>query len=113
MWLNAIEPSLVGKSPVFQTWNPVVDIDPKKVISKVTLTRAVVDTNTLNLNRELQQRHKDKNRKVFYCGSWSCDGLPILESAVTSAMHIGEIFNAPLPFVGLKPKVEVAPELGY
>ena len=113
VWLNSIEPSLVGKSPVFQTWNPVVDIDPKKVISKVTLTRAVVDTNTLNLNRELQQRHKDKNRKVFYCGSWSCDGLPILESAVTSAMHIGEIFNAPLPFVGLKPKVEVAPELGY
>ena len=113
VWLNSIEPSLVGKSPVFQTWNPVVDIDPKKVISKVTLTRAVVDTNTLNLNRELQQRHKDKDRKVFYCGSWSCDGLPILESAVTSAMHIGEIFNAPLPFVGLKPKVEVAPELGY
>lgn len=53
------------------------------------------------------------NRKVFFCGSWSCDGLPILESAVTSAMHIAEIFNAPLPFVGLTPKVEVAPQLGY
>jgi hypothetical protein len=50
---------------------------------------------------------------VFYCGSWSCDGLPILESAVTSAMHIAEILGAPLPFVGLKPKVKVAPELGY
>lgn len=113
VWLNSIEPSLVGKSPVFQTWNPVVDIDPKKIISTVTLSRAVVDSSTLSLNRELQQRHKDKNRKVFYCGSWSCDGLPILESAVTSAMHIAEIFNAPLPFVGLKPTVEVAPELGY
>lgn len=113
VWLNSIEPSLVGKEPVFQTWNPVVEIDPKKVVSKVKLTRAVVDTNTLNLNRELQKRHQDAHRKVFYCGSWSCDGLPILESAVTSAMHIGEIFQAPLPFVGLKPKVEVAPQLGY
>ncbi len=37
--------------------------------------------------------------------------LPILESAVTSAMHIAEILGTPLPFVGLKPKVEVAPEL--
>ena len=113
VWLNSIEPSLVGKSSVFQTWRPVTPIDPKKVISTVTLTRAVVDSDTVALNKELQQRHKEQNRKVFYCGSWSCDGLPILESAVTSAMHIAEIFGAPLPFVGLKPKVEVAPQLGY
>ncbi|MEG2300333.1 MAG: FAD-dependent oxidoreductase [Acinetobacter sp.] len=113
VWLNSIEPSLVGKSPVFQTWRPVTEIDPKKVISTVTLTRAVVDSQTVALNKELQQRHKSANRKVFFCGSWSCDGLPILESAVTSAMHIAEIFGAPLPFVGLKPKVEVAPQLGY
>ena len=113
VWLNSVEPSLVGKNAVFQTWQPVTEIDPKKVISTVTLTRAVVDSQTVALNKELQQRHKSVNRKVFFCGSWSCDGLPILESAVTSAMHIAEIFGAPLPFVGLKPKVEVAPQLGY
>ena len=113
VWLNSVEPSLVGKNAVFQTWQPVTEIDPKKVISTVTLTRAVVDSQTVALNQELQQRHKSANRKVFFCGSWSCDGLPILESAVTSAMHIAEIFGAPLPFVGLKPKVEVAPQLGY
>ena len=113
VWLNSIEPSLVGKTPVFQTWRPVTDIDPKKVISTVTLTRAVVDSKTVALNKQLQQRHMSAARKVFFCGSWSCDGLPILESAVTSAMHIAEIFGAPLPFVGLKPKVEVAPQLGY
>ena len=113
VWLNSVEPSLVGKNAVFQTWQPVTEIDPKKVISTVTLSRAVVDSQTVALNKELQQRHKSANRKVFFCGSWSCDGLPILESAVTSAMHIAEIFGAPLPFVGLKPKVEVAPQLGY
>jgi len=113
VWLNAIEPTLVGKSPVFQTWRPVTDIDPKKIISLVTLTRAVVDADTVALNKELQQRHLEQGRKVFYCGSWSCDGLPILESAVTSAMKIGEIFGAPLPFKGLKPKIEIAPQLGY
>lgn len=113
VWLNSVEPSLVGKNAVFQTWQPVTEIDPKKVISTVTLTRAVVDSQTVALNKELQQCHKSANRKVFFCGSWSCDGLPILESAVTSAMHIAEIFGAPLPFVGLKPKVEVAPQLGY
>ena len=113
VWLNAVEPSLVGKNPVFQTWRPVTEIDPKKIISSVTLTRAVVNSKTVALNKQLQERHKQPDRKVFYCGSWSCDGLPILESAVTSAMNIAEIFGAPLPFVGLKPKVEVAPQLGY
>ncbi|WP_168419457.1 FAD-dependent oxidoreductase [Acinetobacter towneri] len=113
VWLNSIEPTLVGKPPVFQTWRPVTPIDPKKIISTVTLTRAVVDSKTVALNKELQQRHHQDNRKVFFCGSWSCDGLPILESAVTSAMHIAEIFGAPLPFIDLKPKVEVAPQLGY
>ncbi|MCU4382726.1 FAD-dependent oxidoreductase [Acinetobacter ursingii] len=113
VWMNAVEPTLVGKNPVFQTWRPVTEIDPKKIISTVKLTRAVVDSKTVALNKELQQRHKMPNRKVFFCGSWSCDGLPILESAVISAMHIAEIFNAPLPFVGLTPKVEVAPQLGY
>ncbi len=113
VWLNSVEPSLVGKNAVFQSWQPVTEVGPKKVISTVTLTRAVVDSQTVALNKELQQRHKSANRKVFFCGSWSCDGLPILESAVTSAMHIAEIFGAPLPFVGLKPKVEVAPQLGY
>jgi uncharacterized protein len=113
VWLNAVEPSLVGKNPVFQTWRPVTDIDPKKVISRVTLTRAVVNSETVALTKQIQERHHDAERKVFYCGSWSCEGLPILESAVTSAMHIAEIMGAPLPFVGLKPKVEVAPQLGY
>ncbi len=76
-----------------QTWRPVTPIDPKKIISTVTLTRAVVDWKTVALNKELQQRHHQDNRKVFFCGSWSCDGLPILESAVTSAMHIAEILR--------------------
>ena len=113
VWLNSVEPTLVGKNAVFQTWQPVTEIDPKKIISAVKLTRAIVDSETLALNQQLQQRHLSENRKVFYCGSWSCDGLPILESAVTSAMKIAEIFGAPLEFKGRKPVVEVAPELGY
>ena len=113
VWLNKIEPTLVNKSDVFQTWCPVDAIDPKKIISKARLTRAVVDSDTVALNKIVQQRHLQQNRKVFYCGSWSCEGMPILESAVTSAMHISTILGAPIAFLGLKPNVNIAPELGY
>jgi hypothetical protein len=51
VWINSIEPSLVGKNAVFQTWCPVIEIDPKKIISKVKLTRAVVDSETVALNK--------------------------------------------------------------
>ena len=74
---------------------------------------AVVNSQTVELSQELQRRQKAPDRKVYFCGSWSCDGLPILESAVTSAMQIAKNLGAPIPFVGLKPKPEVAPELGY
>ena len=59
VWINSIEPSLVGKNAVFQTWCPVIDIDPKKIISKVQLTRAVVDSETVALNKQIQKRHLD------------------------------------------------------
>ena len=62
VWLNAVEPSLVGKNPVFQTWRPVTEIDPKKIISSVTLTRAVVNSETVALNKQLQERHKQPDR---------------------------------------------------
>lgn len=113
VWMNSVEPTLVGKEAVFQTWRPVTPIDPKKIVSTVKLSRAVVNGQTVQLNTELQRRQKSIDRKVYFCGSWSCDGLPILESAVTSAMQIAKNLGAPLPFVGLKPKIEVAPELGY
>jgi hypothetical protein len=52
-------------------------LDTEENHFQVKLTRAVVDSETVALNKQIQQRHLDQNRKVFYCGSWSCDGLPI------------------------------------
>ncbi len=113
VWLNAVEPSLVGKNPVFQTWQPVTTIEPNKILLTAKLTRAVVDRHTATLQQQLQQLHRQPDRKVFYCGSWSCDGLPILESAVTSAMQVAAQLGAACHFEHLKPVVAIAPELGY
>lgn len=113
VWINVLEPTLVGKSDVFQTWNPQFELDEAKVIAKVKLSRAVVDAQTAKLNQHLDLRHQAPVRKVFFIGSWACDGLPILESAVTSAMRVAEHLGAKVSFKGLKPKVAVDPSLGY
>jgi len=113
VWINAVEPTLHGKRPVFQTWRPLSPIDPNSVIASASLTRAVVDGHTAKLHRALQERHQHPGRRVFFCGSWSCDGLPILESAVTSAMGVAERLGATLKFKDLAPRVEISREIGY
>lgn len=46
VWVNAIEPTLVDASPVFQTWNPLYNPDPKTVLAQIPLQRAVVHAGT-------------------------------------------------------------------
>lgn len=113
VWLNAVEPSLVGKSAIFQTWNPTINIDESKVIDRVVLTRAIVDQHTAKNSQKLLQLQQDPNRQVYFCGSWLCDGLPILESAVTSAMFVTEQLGAVAKFKGLKPQIIPAQELEH
>ncbi len=103
IWINAIEPSLVGKPPIFQTWNPLFEPDAAQVISRVKLSRAIVNADTAKLVAQVKHMQQNPARRVFFCGSWLCDGLPILESAVTSAMWVTKQLGVHAPFVGLAP----------
>lgn len=85
VWVNAMEPSLVNASPVFQTWNPLYNPEPKTVLAQIPLQRAVVHVGTERAQKKLQQLHQQPDRRVFFCGSWAHEGVPLLESAVCSA----------------------------
>ena len=113
VWLNAVEPSLVGKKPIFQTWNPTIAIQEDQIIDRVRLTRAIVDQNTARNSQKLMQLQKSPDRQIYFCGSWLCDGLPILESAVTSAMFVAEQLGIEAQFKGLKPEIIPAEALHY
>lgn len=111
VWLNAVEPSLVGKANIFQTWNPTIMLDESKVIDRVRLTRAIVNEDTATNTQKLMALQHNTDRQVYFCGSWLCDGLPILESAVTSAMFVAQQMGAEAKFKGLKPKIVPAEHL--
>ena len=85
VWVNAMEPSLANASPVFQTWNPLYNPEPKTVLAQIPLQRAVVHAGTEQAQKKLQQLHQQPDRRVFFCGSWAHEGVPLLESAVSSA----------------------------
>lgn len=113
VWLNAVEPSLVGKQNVFQTWNPTIQIDDSKIIDRVQLTRAIVDRYTIQNTQQLKEMQFDPTRQVFFCGSWLCDGMPILESAVTSAMFVTEQLGVKAKFKDMIPTIVPAKELDH
>ena len=103
IWINAIEPTLINKAPIFQTWNPLFEPQEEHVVSRVKLSRAIVNSDTAALVAQVRQLQQNPDRRVFFCGSWLCDGLPILESAVTSAMWVAKQLGVDAPFVGLPP----------
>lgn len=86
--VNQVEPTLVNAPPVLQTWNPVFEPHPDTVISRTPLARAVVHSGTQEALNTLQSLHAEPGRRVFFAGSWAFPGVPLLESAVRSALAI-------------------------
>ncbi len=90
VWVNAVEPTLVGKAPVFQTWNPLYEPDPDRVLARIPMQRAVVTSRTAAILEHLRRWHAQPGRRLFYCGSWAYEGVPLLESGVQSAQAVVE-----------------------
>ncbi|PQA46751.1 FAD-dependent oxidoreductase [Amnimonas aquatica] len=98
VWVNAVEPTLRDAPPVFQTWNPLFEPDPATVIARLPLARAVVHGGTAGALRSLDALHAEPGRRLFFCGSWAFPGVPLLESAVRSAMAVADRLGAASDF---------------
>ncbi len=94
VWVNAVEPSLAGTAPVFQSWDPIIPLDPALVIQRFPLQRAVVNRDSLDIPATVRTWHRQPGRRVFYCGSWAHEGVPMLETAVRSAQAVVEQIRA-------------------
>ncbi|UOO88352.1 hypothetical protein LVJ82_12820 [Vitreoscilla massiliensis] len=91
VWLNPIEASLDNDAtPVFQTWNSLTPLQDSAIVQHTRLNRSVCTVDSLRSVQALQdlQAASSNTRRLWLCGSWSCDGLPVLESAVTSTLSV-------------------------
>lgn len=95
--VNSVEPTLRGDVPVLQTWSPTFEPDSFKVIAHVPFERAVVYSGTRAVQDALGVMHDEPDRRLFFCGSWAYPGVPLLESAVRSAMAVAECLKVPVP----------------
>ncbi len=102
IWLNAIQ-ALPSARPVFQSWNPIVQPNPDLVLGEAAFERPVLDTGTLRARRKLDELHRESDRRVWFCGSYASQGIPLLESAASSAFAVAERFGCNRPWAGKSP----------
>ncbi len=97
IWMNAIQ-EMPGPSPVFQSWNPVIEPDPSLVLGQAEFERPIVNVASLRGLKRLAALHHQADRRIWFCGSYASHGIPLLESAVKSAMAVAERLGVPCPW---------------
>jgi uncharacterized protein len=88
IWMNRVQPALRDASPVFQTWNPIRDPHPDSVRARSRFERPVVNAASLVGAREMAMLHAQHGRRLWFCGSYLGPGIPLLESAATTAEKV-------------------------
>ncbi len=97
VWLNPVEPSLARSTDTFQSWQPLFEPAPGSVVARVTLQRAVVTADSLRALLDLADLQAEPGRRLSFCGSYAAAGVPLLESAVRSAISVAHRITATRP----------------
>lgn len=97
IWMNAIQP-VPGNDPAFQTWNPIIEPDPALVLGQAEFERPVVNARSQQALKQLEVLHSQPDRRIWFCGSYASQGIPLLESAANSALAAAERLGCARPW---------------
>ncbi|MEY4609210.1 MAG: hypothetical protein RL625_1427 [Gemmatimonadota bacterium] len=95
IWMNRVQPSLAGGSPVFQTWNPIVEPEASRVYARAAFERPVVNARAIEGARLFERLHEEPHRRLWCCGSYLGPGIPLLESATATAARVARAIDTP------------------
>lgn len=90
IWVNRLLPAYHDARPVFQTINPLLEPASQWVLQDCGLQRPIVDLATQANLQRLDALHAQPQRRVFFCGAYAAQGIPLLESAVASAHRLAQ-----------------------
>ena len=93
IWMNKVQPELHAQTPVFQTWNPIIDARPDTVRAHARFERPVVNAASLEGARTVRVLHTQHNRRLWFCGSYLGPGIPLLEAAARTALEVALAIN--------------------
>ena len=88
IWINRVQPGLRRSAPLFQTVMPQRQPSEGSVIGRARFERPLVDGATATALAALQRLQARPGRRLWFCGSYAEAGVPLLESAVRSALAV-------------------------
>ena len=86
VWMNPSMPQLT--IDVHQTTNPIIPLDPTKIIFQHTFERPLIDMAAAAAIKAIQS--KNGSNQIWFCGSYSLYGMPLLENGAQSAFKVAE-----------------------
>ncbi|MFC3152500.1 FAD-dependent oxidoreductase [Litoribrevibacter euphylliae] len=96
--LNKSMPSVKDCRPVFQTWHPTVELNPKQVLARATFERPLVTFDTLKTLSNIKDSMAQPNNTLWYCGSYLGGGIPLLEAGVRSSLAVANHLGVTAPW---------------
>ncbi|WP_417620985.1 FAD-dependent oxidoreductase [Parasphingorhabdus sp.] len=89
---------LSGQETVFQTWNPLRRIAPNRELARVNFTRPTVTRNSRQAVIALRESQNQTGNRLWLCGSYMAEKIPLLEAAVDSSVAVAEQLGAAIPW---------------
>ena len=93
IWLNRVQPALRDRSPIFQTWNPIIEPRGTMVRAHAWFERPVVNAASLEGASRVRLLQSQRGRRLWFCGSYLGPGIPLLESAARTAADVAAAIN--------------------
>ncbi|WP_300464082.1 FAD-dependent oxidoreductase [Desulfobacula sp.] len=94
--MNRFNPDWQIDQPIIQTINPLIEPQPETIIAQYNLQRPVVNEQSLAGLDLLKLLHQKAGRRIWFCGSYAAEGVPLLESAVLSVLRVANRLLVPI-----------------
>ena len=96
--LNKSMPAVKDCLPVFQTWHPTTTIAADKTLADVTFERPVINFDTLKHIALIKNSMLKNNNRIWFCGSYLGEGIPLLEAGVQSSLFVASALGVHKPW---------------
>ncbi|CAO1649191.1 NAD(P)-binding protein [Parasphingorhabdus sp. NYA22] len=94
---------LSGQETIFQTWNPMRRIAPNRELARVNFTRPTVTRDSRKAVIALRESQDQPANRLWLCGSYMAERIPLLEAAVDSSVLVAEHLGAAIPWKASAP----------
>ncbi|OQS05389.1 NAD(P)-binding Rossmann-like domain protein [Thraustotheca clavata] len=97
LWPTRWTPEVTELRGVFQTWNPIVPIDPSLILRQMGFIRPIFNKQSYAIIQAI--RAKQGQDGIWFCGPYAYFQVPLQESAVRSAMEVAEMLGCPARWI--------------